>query len=51
MPSRQHHDESKRPASGHGVNVGSLLLLIGGLLVVVAAVLARNGFTGRDHGD
>lgn len=50
MANRQHHEALKRPTSGHSLNVGSLLLLIGGSLAVVAAVLARSGFTGRDHG-
>ncbi|KAL3659643.1 hypothetical protein V7S43_015318 [Phytophthora oleae] len=31
------------------VNIGSLLLLLGGVFAVVAALLARHGFTGRDH--
>ncbi|KAG1690879.1 hypothetical protein DVH05_027481 [Phytophthora capsici] len=31
------------------VNIGSLLLLLGGIFAVVAALLARHGFTGRDH--
>ncbi|KAG2980628.1 hypothetical protein PC120_g24929 [Phytophthora cactorum] len=32
-----------------GVNVGSLLLLLSGTFAVFAALLARHGFTGRDH--
>ncbi|ETP49765.1 hypothetical protein F442_04771 [Phytophthora nicotianae P10297] len=32
-----------------GVNVGSLLLLLSGVFAVFAALLARHGFTGRDH--
>ncbi|KAK1930136.1 Luminal-binding protein 5 [Phytophthora citrophthora] len=31
------------------VNIGSLLLLLGGVFAVIAALLARHGFTGRDH--
>lgn len=33
-----------------GAPLGSLLLLVGGILAVVAALLGRSGFTGRDHG-
>ncbi|CAI5726034.1 unnamed protein product [Hyaloperonospora brassicae] len=36
-------------ARGLHVNIGSLLLLLGGLFAVFAALLARHGFTGRDH--
>ncbi|KAG7378842.1 hypothetical protein PHYPSEUDO_009433 [Phytophthora pseudosyringae] len=36
-------------AARASVNVGSLLLLLGGAFAVVAALLARQGFTGRDH--
>ncbi|KAL4130198.1 hypothetical protein PRIC2_006204 [Phytophthora ramorum] len=36
-------------AASRGVNIGSLLVLIGGVLAVIAALLARHGFTGRDH--
>jgi hypothetical protein len=36
--------------SGGGVNVTSLLMLIAGGFAVIAALLARSGFTGRDHG-
>ncbi|EEY66816.1 hsp70-like protein [Phytophthora infestans T30-4] len=35
--------------SSGGVNVGSLLLLLSGIFAVFAALLARHGFTGRDH--
>ncbi|TDH71244.1 hypothetical protein CCR75_002834 [Bremia lactucae] len=31
------------------VNVGSLMLLLGGIAAVLSALLARHGFTGRDH--
>ncbi|KAE8904322.1 hypothetical protein PF005_g15555 [Phytophthora fragariae] len=37
------------PGAFSGVNVGSLLLLLGGAFAVFAALLARHGFTGRDH--
>ncbi|KAG6615649.1 hsp70-like protein [Phytophthora cinnamomi] len=37
------------PGAFSSVNVGSLLLLLGGASAVVAALLARQGFTGRDH--
>ncbi|KAG2512412.1 hypothetical protein BBO99_00008321 [Phytophthora kernoviae] len=40
---------SHAPAASRGVNIGSLLVLIGGIFSVVAALLARHGFTGRDH--
>ncbi|POM79524.1 LOW QUALITY PROTEIN: Hsp70-like protein, partial [Phytophthora palmivora] len=39
----------KGAAALGGVNVGSLLLLLGGVFAVFAALLARHGFTGRDH--
>lgn len=42
-------DRRLHGASAPNVNVGSLLLLVGGLLAVVSALLARYGFTGRDH--
>lgn len=37
-------------AGGVSANIGSLLLLLGGIFAVVSAFLARQGFTGRDHG-
>ncbi|KAG7383493.1 hypothetical protein PHYBOEH_009884 [Phytophthora boehmeriae] len=40
---------SRASAASRGVDVGSLLVLIGGIFAVVAALLARQGFTGRDH--
>lgn len=36
--------------SSLSAHVGSLLLLVGGAFAVVSALLARQGFTGRDHG-
>ncbi|OWY90676.1 Heat shock protein70, partial [Phytophthora megakarya] len=39
----------KGAAALGAVNIGSLLLLLGGVFAVVAALLARQGFTGRDH--
>ncbi|TYZ58051.1 hypothetical protein PybrP1_012704 [[Pythium] brassicae (nom. inval.)] len=35
--------------SSLGAHVGSLLLLVGGAFAVGSALLARQGFTGRDH--
>jgi hypothetical protein len=49
MP-RSRARSSSRPVAPRGVNVGSLLVLVGGAFAVFAALLARQGFTGRDHG-
>ncbi|CEG39228.1 molecular chaperone [Plasmopara halstedii] len=48
----QMHSADRRRHSAiafESVNVGSLLLLTGGILLIASALLARQGFTGRDH--
>ncbi|KAF1318611.1 Hsp70-like protein, partial [Globisporangium splendens] len=56
MGNTPHHKRSRSNSAGGGsgglsANVGSLLLFVGGVFAVVSAFLARQGFTGRDHGN
>lgn len=50
MTSHKMRPRSMSTGGGHSVPVGPVLLLVGGALAVLAAVLGRYGFTGRDHG-
>lgn len=36
---------------GHSIHIGSIMSMVGGLVVIGAALIAHLGFRGRDHGN